>query len=346
MKYNFTSGAELLEKCNEFNMSIHEICLEREAELSGLSKEEVRDKMKVSLKIMKDAVEKAVKEDIKSMGGLIGGEAKKLTNFRNSSAKTVCGGLMNKAMAAAMGTMEVNASMGLIVAAPTAGSCGILPGAVVTIGKEYDIEDESMIDALFTASAIGAIITRNATVSGAEGGCQAETGAAAAMASAGIVEMMGGTPEQAIHAASHCLQNVMGLVCDPIAGLVEVPCQGRNAIGVANALISAELCLAGVSGAEGGCQAETGAAAAMASAGIVEMMGGTPEQAIHAASHCLQNVMGLVCDPIAGLVEVPCQGRNAIGVANALISAELCLAGILNIIPFDETVAAMYKNTI
>ena len=131
-------------------------------------------------------------------------------------------------------------------AAPTAGSCGILPGAIVTIGKEYGIDDETMIDALFTASAIGAIITRNATVSGAEGGCQAETGAAAAMASAGVVEMMGGSPEQAVHAASHCLQNVMGLVCDPIAGLVEVPCQGRNAIGVANALISAELCLAGI----------------------------------------------------------------------------------------------------
>ena len=229
MKYNFTSGAELLEKCKELNMTIHELCIEREAELTGISKEEVRNKMRVSLNIMKEAVEKAVKEDIKSMGGLIGGEAKKLTNFRNSSAKTVCGGLMNKAMAAAMGTMEVNASMGLIVAAPTAGSCGILPGAIVTIGKEYDIDDETMIDALFTASAIGAIITRNATVSGAEGGCQAETGAAAAMASAGVVEMMGGSPEQAV------------------------------------------------------------------------------------------------------------------GVANALISAELCLAGILNIIPFDETVAAMYK---
>lgn len=223
MKYNFTSGAELLEKCKELNMTIHELCVEREAELTGISKEEVRDKMRVSLNIMKEAVEKAVQEDIKSMGGLIGGEAKKLTNFRNSSAKTVCGDLMNKAMAAAMGTMEVNASMGLIVAAPTAGSCGILPGAIVTIGKEYGIDDETMIDALFTASAIGAIITRNATVSGAEGGCQAETGAAAAMASAGVVEMMGGSPEQAVHAASHCLQNVMGLVCDPIAGLVEVP---------------------------------------------------------------------------------------------------------------------------
>ena len=245
MKYNFKSGKELLEMCNEYNMSIHEVCLEREVELSGLSKEEIRSKMQHSLNIMKSATEKAVEEDIKSVGGLIGGEAKKLTIFRNNS-KSVCGPLMNKALVAAMGTMEVNASMGLIVAAPTAGSCGILPGAVVTIGKEYDMTDEQMLDALFAASAIGAIITRNATVAGAEGGCQAETGAAAAMAAAGVVEMMGETPEQAIHAASHCLQNVMGLVCDPIAGLVEAPCQGRNAIGVANALISAELCLAGI----------------------------------------------------------------------------------------------------
>ena len=245
MKFNFTSGAELLEKCKKYNMSMHEICLEREAELSGLSKEEVREKMRVSLNIMKSATERAVEEDIKSVGGLIGGEAKKLTVFRNNE-KSVCGSLMNKALVAAMGTMEVNASMGLIVAAPTAGSCGILPGAVVTIGKEYELSDEDMIDALFAASAIGAIITRNATVAGAEGGCQAETGAAAAMAAAGVVEMMGGTVEQALHAASHCLQNVMGLVCDPIAGLVEAPCQGRNAIGVANALISAELCLAGI----------------------------------------------------------------------------------------------------
>lgn len=245
MKYNFKSGKELLEMCKEYNMSIHEVCLEREVELSGLSKEEIRSKMQHSLNIMKSATEKAVEEDIKSVGGLIGGEAKKLTIFRNNS-KSVCGPLMNKALVAAMGTMEVNASMGLIVAAPTAGSCGILPGAVVTIGKEYDMTDDQMLDALFAASAIGAIITRNATVAGAEGGCQAETGAAAAMAAAGVVEMMGGTPEQAIHAASHCLQNVMGLVCDPIAGLVEAPCQGRNAIGVANALISAELCLAGI----------------------------------------------------------------------------------------------------
>ncbi|MGL5507594.1 MAG: L-serine ammonia-lyase, iron-sulfur-dependent, subunit alpha [Paraclostridium sp.] len=245
MKYNFTSGAELVQKCKDLNMTISQICIAREVELTGLSEEEVRGKMAVSLDIMKKATERAVTEDIKSVGGLIGGEAKKLDQYRNSQ-KSVCGGLMNKALAAAMGTMEVNASMGLIVAAPTAGSCGILPGAIVTIGKEFGFNDEEMIDALVSASAIGAIITRNATVAGAEGGCQAETGAAAAMSAAGIVELMGGSVEAAVSAASHCLQNVMGLVCDPIAGLVEVPCQGRNAIGVANALISAELCLAGI----------------------------------------------------------------------------------------------------
>ena len=202
MKYNFTSGAELVQKCKDLNMTIGQICIAREVELTGLSEAEIREKMAVSLDIMKKATERAVTEDIKSVGGLIGGEAKKLDKHRNSQ-RTVCGGLMNKALAAAMGTMEVNASMGLIVAAPTAGSCGILPGAIVTIGKEYGFSDDEMIDALFAASAIGAIITRNATVAGAEGGCQAETGAAAAMSAAGIVELMGGSVEAAVSAASH-----------------------------------------------------------------------------------------------------------------------------------------------
>ena len=123
MKYNFTSGAELVQKCKDLNMTIGQICIAREVELTGLSEAEIREKMAVSLDIMKKATERAVTEDIKSVGGLIGGEAKKLDKHRNSQ-RTVCGGLMNKALAAAMGTMEVNASMGLIVAAPTAGSCG------------------------------------------------------------------------------------------------------------------------------------------------------------------------------------------------------------------------------
>lgn len=242
---NFINGQELLNICEENKRTIYEVCLEREVEISGLSKEEIQEKMAHSLQIMKNAAKKALVEDIKSMGGLIGGEAKKLTKGREDR-KPVCGELMSKAMSYAMGTLEVNASMGLVVAAPTAGSCGILPGALVAMAEEFGLDDETLLKGLFTASAIGVIITRNATVAGAEGGCQAETGAAAAMASAAVVEMMGGSPRQALDSAAICLKNIMGLVCDPIAGLVEAPCQKRNAIGVANALISAEMVLCNV----------------------------------------------------------------------------------------------------
>lgn len=242
---NFINGQELLNICEENKRTIYDVCLEREVEISGLSKEEIQEKMAHSLEIMKNAAKKALVEDIKSMGGLIGGEAKKLTKGREDR-KPVCGELMSKAMSYAMGTLEVNASMGLVVAAPTAGSCGILPGALVAMAEEFGLDDETLLKGLFTASAIGVIITRNATVAGAEGGCQAETGAAAAMASAAVVEMMGGSPRQALDSAAICLKNIMGLVCDPIAGLVEAPCQKRNAIGVANALISAEMVLCNV----------------------------------------------------------------------------------------------------
>lgn len=242
---NFINGQELLNICEETKRTIYDVCLEREVEISGLSKEEIQEKMAHSLQIMKNAAKKALVEDIKSMGGLIGGEAKKLTKGREDR-KPVCGELMSKAMSYAMGTLEVNASMGLVVAAPTAGSCGILPGALVAMAEEFGLDDETLLKGLFTASAIGVIITRNATVAGAEGGCQAETGAAAAMASAAVVEMMGGSPRQALDSAAICLKNIMGLVCDPIAGLVEAPCQKRNAIGVANALISAEMVLCNV----------------------------------------------------------------------------------------------------
>ena len=145
-----------------------------------------------------------------------------------------------------MGVLEVNTSMGLIVAAPTAGSSGVIPGVFTAIQEEYDLTDDQMMDAMLVASAVGYIITRNATVSGAEGGCQAEMGSASAMAAAAITEIMGGTPSQALDAASSAIGNMLGLVCDPIAGLVEVPCQKRNAMGASNALICAEMTLAGV----------------------------------------------------------------------------------------------------
>lgn len=241
----FKDGKELLELCENNNKKIYEICIERECFKSNLTKDEVIKKMEVSFNIMKDSVKAGLNNDKKSLGGLIGGEGKKILE-RSKTTKSVCGTLMSKAIASAMGVMEINATMGLVVAAPTAGSCGILPASLMTIKEEFDFSDEQIINALFTASAIGLIVTKNATVAGAEGGCQAETGTASAMSSAAIVELMGGSPKQALDAAAITFKNIMGLVCDPIAGLVEAPCQKRNAIGVSNALISAEMVLAGV----------------------------------------------------------------------------------------------------
>ncbi len=242
---NFKNGLELETLCLETGKSIAQICIEREMALTGWSEETIRAEMRKDYDVMRLAVDRALKEELHSMGGLLGGEARKLQD-RLNAGPTVCGPWMSKAIGAAMGVMEVNASMGLIVAAPTAGSCGILPGSLLTSAEQFDWSEDQIIDALFVAGAIGLIITRNATVSGAEGGCQAETGSAAAMAAAGIVSVLGGTPRQTLDAAATALKNVMGLVCDPIAGLVESPCQKRNALGTANALISAEMTLAGI----------------------------------------------------------------------------------------------------
>ena len=242
---NFKNGIELETLCAESGKSIAQICIEREMALFGQSASSIWDEMRRDYEVMRQAVERARTETLRSMGGLIGGEAQKL-EARLAAGPTVCGPLLSKAISAAMGVMEVNTSMGLIVAAPTAGSCGILPGAILTTAEHYNWSEDQIIEALFVAGTIGMIITRNATVSGAEGGCQAETGSAAAMAAAGIVSVLGGTPRQTLDAAATALKNVMGLVCDPIAGLVESPCQKRNALGTANALISAEITLAGI----------------------------------------------------------------------------------------------------
>ncbi len=241
----FSNGKELLDLCKEHNKKIYQIMLEKEMALTGLSEEEIREKMMESLNIMKASVDSSLNEDIKSVGGLIGGEAKKIKE-RRENHKPVCGTLMSKAIGNAMGVLEVNAAMGKIVAAPTAGASGIIPGTLVTMQEEFNLTDEDLVNALITSSAVGLIITKNATVAGAEGGCQAETGSAAAMVAAAVVELMGGNPDQSLSAAAMCMKNVMGLVCDPIAGLVEAPCQMRNALGAANALISAEIALSGV----------------------------------------------------------------------------------------------------
>lgn len=240
---DFITAKELLNRCAKGNIPISEVMLKREIDLEIKSKTEIIDEMHHAYTIMKNAVEKALTNDLVSIGGLIGGEAKQIYQRRGQS---VCGELMSKAIAYAMGVLEVNTSMGLIVAAPTAGSSGVLPGVLVALQQAYDLSDKKIVEALFNAGAIGYLITRNATVSGAEGGCQAEVGAASAMAASAVVELRGGSPEQCLDAASTAITNIMGLVCDPVAGLVEVPCQKRNAIGASNALISAEITLSGI----------------------------------------------------------------------------------------------------
>lgn len=245
MKYKFNNGAELINVCKEHNKEIWEVMVLREAINSEKPETEILDFMKENLIVMKKAVKKGLEEDVKSVSGLVGGDAKKL-KYRYENKDTVSGSRTLKAVASAMAVLEVNASMGQVVAAPTAGSCGILPGVLITVGEELNIGNDELVKALFTASAIGLIVSQNATVAGAEGGCQAETGTASAMAAAAVVELLGGTPEEALHAASMTIKNILGLVCDPIAGLVECPCVKRNAIGAANALISSDMALAGI----------------------------------------------------------------------------------------------------
>ncbi len=212
---------------------------------SKISYEELIDKMNDILNTMVSSANSALDKEVISVSKISGGNAKKMETYKNKG-NTISGNLINSAMARALSTSEVNAAMGRIVAAPTAGASGILPSALLTTRERFNLSNEDMIHGLFTAAGIGEIIAKNATISGAEGGCQAECGAASAMAAAAIVELVGGSVETSLHAASFAIINILGLVCDPIAGLVEFPCALRNASGVANALISADLAMAGI----------------------------------------------------------------------------------------------------
>ncbi|PNV61274.1 L-serine ammonia-lyase, iron-sulfur-dependent, subunit alpha [Clostridium sp. chh4-2] len=242
---DFKTGRELLELCKEHEMSISEVMMQRETDLTEVSRDDIYARMEKALSIMRESSHKPLTEPVKSIGGLIGGEAEKLEKRRLSGA-SICGNVLAKAITYAMAVLEVNTSMGLIVAAPTAGSSGIVPGLLLSLQEEYNLTDEEVIHALFTASAVGYLAMRNATVAGAVGGCQAEVGVASAMAAASAVELMGGTPKQCLNAASTAIMNLLGLVCDPIGGLVECPCQSRNAVGTANALTCAEIALSGI----------------------------------------------------------------------------------------------------
>lgn len=242
---NFKNGQELLEYCKEKNCLISEAMIDREVQDMERSREETIEKMEKAWTIMKNSVQRSLTEEVKSMGGLIGGESKKLKQLREDG-KNICGTMISKAISYAVGVLEVNASMGLIVAAPTAGSSGVMPGTMLALQEEFGFTDEQIVKALFNASAIGYLITRNATTAGAEGGCQAEVGSASAMAASAITELMGGSVEQCFYAASFAIINLLGLVCDPVGGLVEFPCQLRNAAGATTALTSAEMALSGI----------------------------------------------------------------------------------------------------
>ena len=239
------SGEELIRICMEDSISLSEYAILREMENSDLSREEVIDKMRTILETMKKSAKEAREREIYSVSGLIGGDAYKMQNYLNSG-NSLTGSTMVLAMAMALSSSEVNASMGKIVACPTAGSCGILPAVLLSAGKRLGKTDDELIKGLFASSAVGMIIGRNATFSGAEGGCQAECGSAAAMASAAVVELMGGTVKMSLDAGAIVFKNILGLVCDPVAGLVEIPCAKRNASGAISALCTADMVMAGI----------------------------------------------------------------------------------------------------
>ena len=242
---DFKNAKELLALCQEKKLPISEVMRQREILLGETTAEIVDQRMDGVLEIMKDAAFSPIKDPVISMGGLIGGEARRLCEFHDLG-KSLCGNVLGKGITYAMATLETNASMGLIVASPTAGSAGIVPGMMLALQEVYGFSDKKIRQALFNAGAIGYLAMRNATVAGAVGGCQAEVGIASAMAASAAVELLGGTPLQCTYAASTVLMNMLGLVCDPVGGLVEYPCQNRNAAGVSNALIAAEMSLAGI----------------------------------------------------------------------------------------------------
>lgn len=239
------SGLQLLEICEKENISLSEYAIRREMEDREMTREEVFEKMRKTLHVMVESATGGMDKEVYSVSGLIGGDAFKLKNYL-AKGKSLTGDTMVLAMAMALSCSEVNAAMGKIVACPTAGSCGILPAVMLSAAEKLEKNEDEIVQGLFASSAVGMIIGMNATMSGAEGGCQAECGSGSAMGSAAVVEMMGGTPKMSLDAAAIVFKNVLGLVCDPVAGLVEIPCAKRNSSGAISALCTADLVMAGV----------------------------------------------------------------------------------------------------
>lgn len=241
----FTTLVELQHLCEQEHKSIAELMLDEQAGQSGRSPEQEFQKMSEYYLVMKEAVRRGVTEDTTSRSGLTGNDARRVLTYMADN-EPVSGHDASTGMAYALAVSEVNASMGRIVATPTAGSCGVIPGAFVSSQERFGWDDRRMVNGLFCAGAIGYVIANNSFVSGAEGGCQAEIGSAIGMAAGAMVELRGGTPSQAIHAVGLALKNTLGLICDPVGGLVEIPCIVRNGFGAVNALCAADMALAGV----------------------------------------------------------------------------------------------------
>lgn len=242
----YQSVEELVNDAREKQVPISELMVQQEMHTSHRSREDIWEQMRKNYRVMKEAVEKGLTGDgVFSPTGLTGGEAVKLMNYRKRG-KSLSGDDLLIAVENAIATNEVNASLGIICATPTAGSSGTLPGVMFGIKDKLGLDEDQMVQMLFCASGFGMVIANNAMISGAAGGCQAEVGSASGMAAAAAVEIAGGSPEESSEALAMALSNLLGLVCDPVAGLVEIPCVKRNAIGAVNALISADMALAGL----------------------------------------------------------------------------------------------------
>jgi len=236
---------ELLQQAEDHEVLLSEIVLQNEIEQFGTTKDKIYQKLEERYDVMEKAAVRALGERLETAGNLISGIAMQQNEY-TAKGQTLCGEFMNTAMAMALSGSEVNAAMGRICAAPTAGACGIVPAVLISIERAKNCSKEAMLNAILTSSGIGTVMMKNATIAGAEGGCQAECGVAAAMAAAAGVELCGGTPAQSVWAAALALVNCMGLVCDPIAGLVQVPCAQRNASQTVNALTCIDLAMAGM----------------------------------------------------------------------------------------------------
>lgn len=240
----FKTVKELLDITEREDISISEAMIQQEMDVKERTREEVFQEMEKNLTVMEKAIEDSL-QGVQSVTGLTGGDAKRLQKYISEN-ETLSGPLLLDAVSKAMGTNEVNAAMGVICATPTAGSAGCVPGTLFAVKEKLQPTREQMVRYLFTAGAFGLVVANNAFISGAAGGCQAEVGSAGAMASAAIVEMAGGTPYQSAQAFAMTLKNMLGLVCDPVAGLVEVPCVKRNAAGSSLAIVAADMALAGI----------------------------------------------------------------------------------------------------